>query len=100
MVKEIIWSRLAHQNRIEILEYYIIRNQSVSYSLKLNQIFIETVELISKYPRIGKKTNYPNVRVKVVKHYLFTYRETLDAIEIITIWDARQDPRKFENIIK
>ena len=100
MAKEIIWSRLAHQNRIQILQYYINRNHSNTYSLKLNQAFIETAELLSKYPKIGKKTNYPNIRIKVVKHYLLTYRETPTAIQIITIWDARQDPEKLEKIIK
>lgn len=100
MVKQIIWSRLAHIDRLNILDYWIKRNKSVSYSKKLNQIFENTVELISKHPQIGKQTEIQSIRVKIVKDYLITYRETEQFIEILTIWDSRQDPQKFERIIK
>jgi plasmid stabilization system protein ParE len=100
MVKQIIWSRLAHNDRLNILDYWIKRNKSVSYSKKLNQIFENTAELIGKHPQIGKQTEIQNIRVKIVKDYLFTYRETEQFIEILTIWDSRQDPQKFERIIK
>ena len=63
-------------------------------------VFENTTELISKYPKIGKKTELPDIRYKIVKDYLFTYRETEDHIEILTIWDSRQDPDKFDRIIK
>jgi toxin YoeB len=100
MVKQIIWSRLAHLDRFHILEYWIDRNKSNVYSKKLNQIFEDTASLISKHPKIGKKTDVPNVRIKIVKDYFFTYRETELSIEILTIWDSRQDPSKFIRIIK
>lgn len=100
MAKKIIWSRLAQNNRIQILDYWITRNKSVSYSKKLNIVFEETALLISKHPKIGKKTDVPDVRIKIVKDYFFTYRETENRIEILTIWDSRQDPAKFIRIIK
>lgn len=100
MVKKIIWSRHAHNDRLNILDYWIKRNKSNKYSKRLNQIFENTAELISKYPKIGKQTELPDIRYKIVKDYLFTYRETDDCIEILTIWDSRQDPVKFDKIIK
>ena len=100
MVKQIIWSRLAHLDRFQILEYWNNRNKSTVYSKRLNQIFEDTVELISKHPKIGKDTDIPNVRIKIVKDYFFTYCETETTIEILTIWDSRQDPSKFNRIIK
>ena len=39
MAKQVIWSILAHNDRLEILDYWIKRNKSNSYSKKLNQIF-------------------------------------------------------------
>jgi plasmid stabilization system protein ParE len=99
MAKQIIWSRLAHTDRFNILDFWIKRNKSISYSRKLNLIFEDTAELISKHPKIGKKTEVPNVRIKIVKDYFFTYREADKTIEILTIWDTRQDPEKFERII-
>jgi plasmid stabilization system protein ParE len=100
MVKQVIWSRLAHNDRFNILDYWTQRNKSVIYSKRLNQIFENTAELISKHPKIGKQTGIQNIRIKIVKDYLFTYRETDDFVEILTIWDSRQDPEKFERIIK
>ena len=100
MVKQIIWSRLAHLDRFQILDYWIKRNKSVIYSKRLNQIFENTAYLISKHPKIGKETDVPNVRIKITKDYFFTYRETESSIEILTIWDSRQDPLKFNRIIK
>jgi toxin YoeB len=100
MVKQIIWSRLAQKDRFQILDYWINRNKSVSYSKKLNHIFEDTALVISKHPKFGKKTDVPDVRIKIVKDYFFTYRETEESIEVLTIWDSRQDPIKFERIIK
>jgi plasmid stabilization system protein ParE len=100
MVKQIIWSRLAHLDRFKILEYWIDRNKSNIYSKRLNQIFEGTADLISKHRKMGKETDVKNVRIKIIKDYFFTYRETETTIEILTIWDSRQDPSKFERIIK
>ena len=100
MVKQIIWSFLAQEDRKAILEYWINRNKSVTYSKRLNQIFEDTAELLSKHPKIGKKTEYPDIRIKIVKNYFVTYRETETTIEILTIWDCRQDPEKFDRILK
>lgn len=100
MAKQIIWSKFAQQDRYNILDYWIKRNKSISYSKKLNRIFIDTTDLISKHPKIGKQTELAGIRYKIVRDYLFTYRETSDYIEILTIWDSRQDPEKFDRIIK
>lgn len=100
MVKQIIWSRLAHLDRVQILEYWTNRNNSVVYSKRLNQIFEDTADLIRKHPRIGKETQVPNVRIKIIADYFLTYRETENSIEILTIWDSRQDPSTFDRIIK
>lgn len=100
MVKQIIWSRLAHINRYQILDYWINRNKSNVYSKKLNQIFEDTADFLGKHPKIGKETDVQNVRIRIVRDYFFTYRETENSIEILTIWDSRQDPSNFDRIIK
>jgi len=99
MAKQIIWSELAHQDRIRILEYWIERTKSNNYSKKLNKLFEHTAELISKYPNLGMSTELKNIKYKIVRDYYFTYRETKSRIEILTIWDSRQDPEKFDGII-
>ncbi len=100
MAKQVIWSRLALKDRISILEYWINRNQSTSYSKRLNEIFENTAELVCKHPTIGKMTTIQDVRIKIVLDYYFTYKITDIKIEILTIWDSRQDPGKLELIIQ
>lgn len=99
MVKKVKWSRLAYNDRKQILKFWIDHNKSTSYSIRLNLIFENTTELISKHPKIGKLTDIQDVRIKIIKDYYFTYRETEKTIEILTIWDSRQDPKQFEKII-
>jgi plasmid stabilization system protein ParE len=69
MAKEIIWSEQAISDRKNILTYWILRNHSKVYSIKLDQLFREAVKLISDYPFIGKATNIKNVRAKKVRDY-------------------------------
>ena len=100
MVKKIIWSAKAQNDRKEILQYWKKRNQSTSYSKKLNHLFNEAANLISKFPKIGKLTGYKDTRIKIVRDYLMVYKEYDTQISIITIWDGRQDPLKLERILK
>jgi len=96
MVKEIRWSLRANQDRLQILEYWVNRNKSNTYSLKLDQLFRKSVELIAEIPELGKPTEFLNVRIKIVRDYLIYYRIKSTCIEIITIWNSRRNPRKLE----
>ncbi|HEX7584588.1 MAG TPA: type II toxin-antitoxin system RelE/ParE family toxin [Prolixibacteraceae bacterium] len=99
MVKQVIWTKLAHENRKSILEYWTDHNKSNTYSRRLNQLFESTIELISKYPKIGKKTEIADIRIKSIKEYFVTYREKETSVEILAIWDQRQDPDHFKRIL-
>jgi len=100
MAKQIIWSLRAQNDRKQILIYWTKRNRSNSYSKKLNQIFESSVRIISRFPEIGKLTDIENARVKVVKDYLVIYEETESSVNILTIWDTRQKPKKLKEILK
>lgn len=92
MVRQIVWTDKAQKDRISILDYWNHRNKSINYSKKLNQLFIDSLFLISKYPLIGKRTNIEFVRAKVLKDYMIFYLITDNEIVVLTIWDCRQDP--------
>ncbi len=97
--KKIIWSVRAQQDRLEILEYWINRNKSTTYSRKLFKIFSEATALISEHPEIGKPTDSAGIRIKTVRDYLMIYQEQATQIEILLIWDSRQNPEKLSEII-
>ena len=100
MAKKIVWSAKAQNDRKEILQYWKKRNNSTTYSQKLNFLFKNAANLISKFPKIGKLTGYKDTRIKIVRDYLMVYKEYDTQISIITIWDGRQDPLKLERILQ
>jgi plasmid stabilization system protein ParE len=96
MAKQVIWSARAHTERRKILEYWVDRNKSATYSKKLNRLFRDAVELVAMYPKIGKKTDVDGVRIKIVRDYFVIYEETESEIHVLTIWNSHQDPENLE----
>jgi len=66
----------------------------------LDRLFISAVELLAEHPEIGKPTSQSGVRIKIVRDYLIIYRIKLQRIEILSIWDSRQNPEKLKKIIE
>lgn len=100
MAKKVIWSLRAQSDRKNILEYWRQRNESDSYSKKLDNHFREAIDIVKDFPQIGKLTDDQKARIKVVKDYLLIYEDTVDSIIILTIWNSRQDPEKLQKILK
>ncbi len=100
MAKRVIWSWQAQTDRKYILQYWIERNQSKTYSRKLFLLFQEAVKLIAQHPNMGTPTEFGNVRSKVVRDYQIFYEEIENTIHILSIWDTRQDPDKLLNKLK
>ena len=71
--RTITWTIKANSERKDILEYWIYRNKSKTYSVKLNKLFIGAIKQVAKNPTIGRKTNFENVRVIIVRDYLLFY---------------------------
>jgi plasmid stabilization system protein ParE len=92
MVKRIVWTKRAQQDRKDILLFWKHHNQSSAYSKKLNTLFKKALTLVAAHPHIGRKTDIEGVRVKLVRDYLVFYQETIDEIFILTIWDNRRNP--------
>jgi toxin YoeB len=73
MAKKIIWSLTADKDRQQIIEYWINRNKSNTYSLKLDAQFRELIKLIAETPEIGISTNLTSVRFVISGNYLIYY---------------------------
>ena len=100
MAKQIIWSLRAQKDKREIFKYWSERNKSNRYSQKLNQLFKEAIQLLREHPYIGRSTDDDSIRIKIVKDYLLIYEITETSINILSVWDGRQDPSKLEEILK
>ena len=90
--QRIIWSARAKLDLYEILNFYIERNGSKSYSLKLNSNLRHALRLIGKYPKIGIQTDIPGIRVLIEGNFAIFYNIGIETIEIESIWDCRQKP--------
>ncbi|MBK8388337.1 MAG: type II toxin-antitoxin system RelE/ParE family toxin [Saprospiraceae bacterium] len=99
MVKQIIWSKKAKEDKTEILRYWLNRNKSNVYPKKLNDLIKEAILWIVENPFVRRNTDYEGVYVKQVRDYFILFEETESTIYILTIWDTRQDPKKIEDII-
>ncbi len=91
--KEIRWSLKAIHDKIEILDYWINRNNSKTYSRKLDRLFDKKLSSAAKNPGSGKNTDYKDIRIKIVSNYLIFYRIQEKYIEVVRIWDSRRNPR-------
>ncbi|HET8802982.1 MAG TPA: type II toxin-antitoxin system RelE/ParE family toxin [Aequorivita sp.] len=96
MAKKVIWSDRAKFELYDLLEYWIQRNKSEEYSIKLNGLFDEAVEQIRKYPESGKHSIDKEIRFIIVRDYLLFYEIREKIIFILTIWDSRQSPASLD----
>ena len=97
MATKVVWSVRAQRERFEILQYWVNRNKSKTYSRKLYQLFRIVMKKAAEMPETGIPTENPDIRFKIVKDYLIYYHiSTSKTIEILTIWDSRRNPKKFK----
>lgn len=94
MAKRVIWSPDALNDKIEIYSYWNNRNKSKSYSRKLDRLFRDTIKSMLKTPSLGRKTNVENVKRIIARDYFIIYEEKELTLDILRIWDTRQDPNR------
>ena len=92
MVKRVIWSERAKNERREILEFWRKHSGNKTFSKKLSKEFREATNLLSRFNYLGIKTDESGIRMTVVRHYLIFYQVQEQHIQIITLWDSRRNP--------
>jgi len=93
MVKfKIEWSIEARLDVVDILDFYIKRNGSSTYSRKVYKRINHNIQLIAKNPHIGVKTDDPDVRALITGDYQIIYEIIEKGILIDMVWDSRRNP--------
>ena len=98
--RKIIWTETAARQRRSILEYWLQRNQSPTFSLKLLRLSNEKANLIAENPLIYKAAEFPDTRVAALGHFSLFYKITDSAFIITAFWDNRQDPKELLKLLK
>ena len=99
MAKRLKWTIFAKDQRKKILEFWIKKNKSKTYSKKLNKLFDEIGLLILRHPEIGINLMETDCRGRLIRDYYIVYRVSDTTIEIISVRDTRQNPEKLANIL-
>ncbi|MBC8004196.1 MAG: type II toxin-antitoxin system RelE/ParE family toxin [Verrucomicrobia bacterium] len=64
------------------------------HSIKLNKSLRSVIKLLEKNPHLGVYVDVKNLRNLIQGDLNVFYMVREETIEIITIWDTRQDPEK------
>jgi len=95
MEKEIVITRL-FRSHIHRTYQYLLKNFSSRTAFLFLEKIEERVELISKHPSIGKQSaKKPDIRsIQLIPHNLIFYRIKGNRVEILCLFDTRQNPIK------
>ena len=94
------WTRIADIQFVGILEYWVKRNKSNTYSKKLIKIVANRTKKIAGTPFIYKKADFKDTWVSLLGNFNIYYKVTEEEILITAFWDNRQDPKKLLRILK
>lgn len=93
MAQQIIWTKKAKKELIDILQYWINRNNSNTFSIKLNSLIENQLNTIAEYPKVCRSTDIPNIHVKIIYKYLLYYEVLNDSINVLTIRHGSRNPK-------
>ncbi|NCP83813.1 MAG: type II toxin-antitoxin system RelE/ParE family toxin, partial [Bacteroidetes bacterium] len=82
------WSSEARLDLFDILDFYIRRNGTSIYSIRLNSKINNSIKLLSRNPLIGTKTDLDSVRALITGDYQILYEIFDQLILIIMVWDC------------
>ena len=99
MAKEIILTPLAIVNYESIIAY-LVNDWGPTVANNFIDRFEEVCSFLAENPEIYPFANRELMIQKCVltKHNIIYFKETPDAIRILTIFDSRQDPKKLLSI--
>ena len=96
----VIWTKTADIQFVGILEYWVKKNKSTTYSKKLLKLVSKRTNEIAQNPFIYKETDFRNVRVASLGNFSIYYKVFDDEIIINAFWDNRQNPKKLLKILE
>ena len=66
---KVFWTETAIKQRNYIFEYWNERNKSTEYSKSLHVKITERISLLKSQPKLGKKSDFYDIRVVSLAHY-------------------------------
>lgn len=98
--RNVIWTRTADIQFVGILEYWVKRNKSNTYSKKLVKLVSDRTKHSADEPLIYKATDFKDVRVASMGNFSIYYKVADREVIITAFWDNRQNPKKLLEILE
>jgi plasmid stabilization system protein ParE len=98
--RTVVWTRTADIQFAGILQFWVDKNKSNTYSKKLIKLVSDRTEQIAKNPFLYKSAEFKNTRVASLGHFSIYYQVFDNRIIVSAFWDNRQDPKKLLEILK
>jgi len=93
------WTKEAREQLKEILRFYIKRNQSVNYGIRLKHGVYKLVKHFQKNPCYGEQIgDDENIRRVSFGHFVIIYETRPNAIEIFSFRDGRRIEESCEEL--
>jgi plasmid stabilization system protein ParE len=95
MAYEIVWTKKARETTEKVVDY--LEN---NWSAKVADYFIDNIHFHLSMLASGSlkgrplKTNSKIKSVLITKHNRLYYRERKNSIQLLLLWDTRQNPKK------
>ncbi len=96
--REIIWSLQAQTDFIESIDFI-----QALWNEQIAQRFIEAVQhkinLVERFPLMGSEVKFPKRcrKLFIRPYHVLFYRVSPEKIEIVRLFDGRQNPRKLKD---
>jgi len=90
--RKIKWTFNALNDKLSIFEFWYRKNGNAKYSRQLDKEFRHLTDLLKQYVNLGKKYPDSKRRYLVKESFQIFYKIQDDYIEILHIWDTRQNP--------
>jgi plasmid stabilization system protein ParE len=92
--RKIKWSHNALNDKLSIFEFWFDKNKTIEYPLKLEEELYQITQLLKDFDDLGKLFPKSNKRFIIKDHLQIIYTADEEFIEILNIWNTRQDPEK------
>jgi plasmid stabilization system protein ParE len=96
----VTWTFLAKSQLQHILEFWIERNATTTYSERLLDKVSEKTKQLSKHPASALKTSISEIRKSALGNYSIYYKKAQSSIIIVAFWDNRQKPSTLVELLK
>jgi len=98
--RAVVWTDTASFQFRAILKFWVERNRSEKYSLRLIDLVEKNISIILEHPKAFKQAEFLNTRVASLGHYSIYYEVSAEQIVVTAFWDNRQDPAELLDLLQ